>query len=316
MLPALLLCSACGLITPNITGASPEPAVSATPLPSPTPTPAPTPVPVLTIVSDEAHALFAIGVKAAQGEAVFDVQIETGGLSALDTLRFTGRHAVLVYLDTDEADVSPLYAAAARGLNLYVYNPGGVVLEAEIPQLTAEGDGAQDVLAAALSYPPHDTPVRLFGAFSMHDSPAQQAWNTALAAGRIFVKSVYYHDDTEKSFADWYAGKLDSYYPGMVDAVFTETAADALDALDTLTLYDRGDMEIFCCESSDALIARMLAAPELLPCIWGADDYAAGALCMAQAERLLAGEPAESGTLARVLITPELLDSYSFTNEP
>lgn len=145
------------------------------------------------------------------------------------------------------------------------------------------------IIDAAIAFPPHDTPVRMFGLFSSKEGAAYGTWSEYTSAGKIFSKGVYEAVTSEKDLDAWLTEKLASYYPGMIDCIFAETAADALTAAEVLEREGRDDMEIFCAEYSDGLYGKMQAAPELVCGIASVDAESALSAAMEMAEGLLSG---------------------------
>ena len=120
-------------------------------------------------------------------------------------------------------------------------------------------DDTQEIdmaLDAVLTYPPHDAPVRLFALFTSEDSAASVRYEELTAEGKIMQKRTWYAaeavgepedeepteepeesaqstespqiQDGDMSKAtllaqEWVAERLESYYAGMVDAIFAET---------------------------------------------------------------------------------------------
>lgn len=286
---ALLLCG-CGLLQP------PEPTPVPTPTPAPTPTPSPTPEPVIAVSAPETAERFLSG---AVSEAV-ERRTVPGGAAALASEDFDGRAAAVLYWTGDEGEAETVEALLARGVSVVAFAPA----DAEVPEgavcvCVARDAGAEAaVLDLAIAYPPHDTPVRLLGLFTSRESAACAAWQAAVDEGRVFVKGAYYGSEAEASAADWMAGRLEDYYEGMVDGVYAETAELAVAAAQALLAAGRSDMEVFCTGSSDALLDLMDLYPALVTAAYGVDEAEAGRLCIALAERLLAGETPEDASLA------------------
>ena len=159
---------------------------------------------------------------------------------------------------------------------------GNVNIRMDLPKVS-------DTIEAAIAFPPHDTPVRMFGLFSSMEGTAYSVWSEYTAAGKIFSKGVYEASTEEYDTDAWLTKKLSSYYPGMIDCIFAETAADALAAAEVLEREGRDDMEIFCAEYSDALYAKMLSAPEVVCGIASADAETALKAAMTTAEEILSG---------------------------
>lgn len=298
-----LLCLACPLSGCGMLNAvfpTPVPTPAPTPTPVPTPTPSPTPVPVIAVAAPETAERFLEHA----ASAAFAMQPFTDGAGALAAAQFAGQAAAIVYW-TGAEDAEAVQALLARGMPVVVFAPE----DAAVPEGAAcvravYGEAAERVLEAAIAYPPHDTPVRLFGMFTGRESAACMAWQAAVEQGRVFVKSTYYAGEAETDAAAWMAGRLEKYYEGMVDGIYAETAELAVAAAETMLAAGRTDMEIFCADSSDALLKLMQAHPKLVVAAFGVDEAEAGQRCMAMAEQLLFGKAPEDEALEAALLTP------------
>ena len=279
---------------------TPAPTPVPTPTPVPAPTPSPTPVPVVLVAAPETAKRFSeYAVPTA-----FAVQAFTDGAAALAEKSFAGQAAAVVYWMSAE-DADAVQALLTRGVPVVVFAPG----DAAVPEGAAcvrvvAGDAAQQALETAIAYPPHDTPVRLFGMFTDRESAACAAWQAAVEQGRVFVKSTYYAAGAETDAAAWMSGRLERYYEGMVDGIYAETAELAVAAAETMLAAGRSDMEIFCADSSDALLELMQAHPRLIAAAFGVDEAVAAQRCVAMAEQLLFGNKPEDETLEAELLTP------------
>lgn len=299
---ALLLCSAllsaCGLVAPA--GPTPEPTPSPTPTPVPTPTPSPTPAPVIAVAAPEAAVRF---VAAALSD-IYAVRLVTGGAAALSREAFDGQAAAVVYWTGEDGEAEAVRALLERNVAVVVFAPE----DAEVPEgavcvRAMHGDAADLVLDAAIAYPPHDMPVRLFGMFESKESAAYSSWQAAVAEGRVFVKSVYYASEANADAAEWMTGRLEKYYAGMADGILAETAEMAVAAAEAMLAANRTDMEIFCVDSNSDLLALMQTHPALVVAAFGADEAAAAAACMDLAAQLLGGERPADISLEAALIT-------------
>jgi len=162
---------------------------------------------------------------------------------------------------------------------------------------------ATEALEAAIAYPPHDTPVRLLGMFASKTSPAYAAWNAAIAAGRVMDKGVF--SDTDADADTWMAERLNKYFPGMIDGIYAETAADAVIAANALIAAGRDDMEVFCAGSNGTLLTLMGTNPRVVVFAYGADEAAAGKVCLELAMQCIAGETVGGATVPSEAITPD-----------
>lgn len=284
----LLLCG-CNLFQP------PEPTPTPAPTLVPTPTPSPTPAPAVVVAAPEtakqflAHAI----------PDTFRLRHVSGGAAALASQAFAGETAVVLYWTGAEGEAEAVETLLERGVGTVVFAPEG----AEVPQgavcvrAVRETVAEAAVLDLAIAYPPHDTPVRLFGLFESRESAACTAWQAAVAEGRVFVKGAYYASEAEESAEAWMAGRLERYFEGMVDGIYAETAELAVAAAQALLAAGRSDMEIFCTGSSDALLDLMEAHPALVAAAYGVDEAEAGRMCISLAEQMLEGKTPEGASL-------------------
>ena len=234
----------------------------ATPSPVPTPTPAPTPVPVVALYGAETDPAFARGVREAVDEAGFWFSAEGGEPSDVADLDYGGACCAVVRV-TDEAD--DLTALSDAGLPVLLYQAGSRALPPGFPGVAVErAETARALLDAALSYPPHDPPVRLFGVFESKEGDAYAAWTGGIQEGKILEKALFIAaDDPSDPCDDWMGRMLSAFYPGMVDGVYAETARLALSCASALIAAGRDDMEVFSCGVDGELRALMEARPDL-----------------------------------------------------
>ena len=157
-------------------------------------------------------------------------------------------------------------------------------------------------LNAALTYPPHDTPVRLILLFETAESPAYLAYRKLYEEGKIFPKEVFIASEEELSADAWLTEKLTGYVEGMVDAVFAENATLAVGICDVLSAQGRTDMEVFCPGVTADTIARMQSEPFVFAQAVGRNDALAGILSVRAVLQMLHGEQAVTQTFEPVLI--------------
>lgn len=255
-------------------------------------TPRPTPVPehprMIAVFGAEEVPAFLAGVEAAAKDSGIVIKPVSGGLTALSSYVSEGDAVALVYL-------SGMATLPKSSILMFVFAAEGQPLSSDLPQLRYDATGsAKLALENALNYPPHLAPVRLIGLFSSQASPACLLWSETKAAGTVFAKEEFFADTSEVALADWLADIFSRYYPGMLDAVYAETGALATAAADALAGLGRDDLEVFSA-GTDADAADKLSP--ILVCVVGINQADAGARCFAQAQKLLAGESAESGTL-------------------
>jgi len=87
----------------------------------------------------------------------------------------------------------------------------------------------------------------------------------------------------------WISEKLQAFYPGMVDAAFVETPAQALLLAEAMRAAQRDDFEIFTIGTDAALSAVMAENPRLLPTTVQIDEAAAAEACADALSALLSG---------------------------
>ncbi len=217
--------------------------------------------------------------------------------AAMEQLSDMSVDAVVLYVDgpLSGTDDAALDALLVRGVPVLAYNRAGVALPDGVTVIAFETNApatAKEALEAAIVYPPHDTPVRLFGLFESEESEAAQVWNEAVSAGRVLSKGVYSADKAAKegSVTEWLGKKLERYYPGMVDAAFAETPALAAEAAALMEQLGRDDFEIFTVGSSVELSALAAKLPRILPASSDIDAEKAAAAVDTLLTALLAGE--------------------------
>ena len=260
---------------------------AATPAPTPVPTPAPRPRAVAVFGAEDAPAFLA-GVEGAAKGSGITIRAIGGGLSALGSYQSEEDAIALVYL-------SGTAALPKSSIPVFVFAAEGQPVASDLPQLRYDGTGSFKLaLENALSYPPHLAPVRLIGLFSSQTSPAYALWSEAKAAGKVFAREEFFADTSEVALAEWLADAFSRYYPGMLDAVYAETGALATAAADALAGLGRDDLEVFSA-GTDFSAADKLSP--ILICAVGMNQSDAGARCFTEAQKLLSGEPAQSGTL-------------------
>lgn len=244
-----------------------------------TPTPEaeddPVPPPVLAVVTDaEDDTYFLSGVDAVLAEAdYFDVKKQT-----LD--EFTGDevNVVVAYLTKEDTDVSKLEAAGENGKLVAVYDAAGVNYVSNAVNFSYNSYGAQQkLLDAALNYPLHDTPVRMFGMFTDPASEAAALWAQYYDEGKIFPKATYMENESEQDAQTWLTEKLEKFYPGMLDCIYVENEALAMAAAEVMETLGRDDAEIFVCNGSEAVLKKMQENHYLFGMTVGSNPCYAGA---------------------------------------
>ena len=201
-----------------------------------------------------------------------------------------GIDAAVVYV-ASEADAQAAAAAQEKQIPVVAYNPMGFALPdtvAEVRFAVSMPETAKDAMETAIAYPPHDTPVRMFGVFETMNGEAALVWNTFVSEGKVLDKGTFCEADGGTLFA-WFAGKLEDFFPGMVDAAFVETPAQATELAKAMLAADRDDFEIFTVGTDAALSQLIAEQPRLLPATVQIDEEAAAAACAELLTRVLAG---------------------------
>ena len=260
----------------------------------------PTPSPEIVVFGAEASRSFREGLTSAASQGTISVSFVPGGIEALASYQPQGAVCAVVYWD------NPAITIPSVGFPLFVYAAHGQTGAGSNPLLVYDASGAaESALELAISYPPHETPVRLIGLFVSETSPGYTVWKEAATKGRVFSKAEFFLDDFEMQTASkWFAERLDEFYPGMIDGVYAESGELAIAAVHQLRGRVRDDMEVFSV-SSDA--DADLSLSSLMPVVVGADLYKAGGLCYESALELLQGRTVESSVLSpsTLVYTPE-----------
>ncbi len=301
MATAAILCivmAGCSAETAANGGASAEPV--ATPAPTPTPKVGieavfDKPAITLAVVSNADDAASSLFFDAAVREAEsMGVTVTTNaagsGFDAAVAEAAGSADAVVAFLPETAAGTSAL---AGLGKPAAVFETQNGNMPREISHLYYEAEGELDMaFEAALTYPPHDTPVRLILMFESAESPAYAAYQALYDEGKIFPKEVYIASETETGAGEWLTDVLNGYVEGMLDGVFAEDTALATGAYDALAALGRADMEVFCPGVTPDVVARMQQDPEVFAQAVGRNDALAGTLSVRAALQMLkGGEP-------------------------
>ncbi|MDO4565280.1 MAG: hypothetical protein Q4C04_06670 [Clostridia bacterium] len=232
----LTLCG-CGLFSGET--ASPAPTAEQTEVspstPTPVPTLAPTPTPEPKVYVSVENEQFASELS------------ERGLSNTTPDLSYEGRK--IVVLQGEGLIQARLEYMLAAGAEVIVCGGESAVSEGVTLIPYEPSTTAQELIDACLSYPPHDTPVRLLGMFETEDSELKTLWNERVDEGKILVKGVYYATDEEQTAEEWLADMLDQYVEGMLDAILCETEEQAIAAASALVEAQRKDLlEVFALE--------------------------------------------------------------------
>ena len=187
MLLAALL-AGCGVLPVSAT-AAPAGTPGSTPVSfAVAPDPAePTPKPEIVVFGAEASRSFQEGLADAAAQGTIAVSFVPGGMEALASYQPQGAVCAVVYWN-EPGDALPVV-----GFPVFAYAAHGQTAAENIPLLVYDPSGtAESVLEEAISYPPHETPVRLIGLFASETSPGYTVWKEAAAKGRVFSKAEFF----------------------------------------------------------------------------------------------------------------------------
>jgi hypothetical protein len=258
---------------------------SASPAPSAA---AKTPGVIAVFGAEDADAFVSSLTDAAEASGV-TIELVEGGLSALKSYSPVGDTVGIVYLSGKEQSLPQV------GFPVYAFAVNGQSVASGMPYLGYDGSGAAKLaLDSAISYPPHLAPVRMIGLFQSQSSPVYTLWSEEKTAAQVFAKDEYFADATEAPLADWLKDAFSRYYPGMLDAVYAENGELAIAAADALASLDRDDIEVFSAGSDSEVLGKL---SPILVCAAGANLEKTGAMCFAEALKLLSGEPAQNNVL-------------------
>ncbi len=250
----------------------------------PEPTPAPTPIP--TPKRPHVDIYISSGGDEAQANRFVELIADDAFARGMTSRTLQEGDAL-----TDECDAVVVYAAAfdyadfadiiAADVPVAVYSEEEPALasptSASPTSATADAEAVDErfsllyydmsasidaLYESALTYPPHDTPVRLAGMFESEESPLAVRFEELYEEGKVLPKARFFANGEETPM-EWLPGFLGDFVEGTVDGIVVETAELALEAFRALTLEGRSDMEIFCLESTKETTAAMFAAPDI-----------------------------------------------------
>lgn len=255
---------------------------------SPAPSAAPKTPGVIAVFGAEHADAFLTALQDAAKDTGVTVESVKGGTQALVAYQPEGGTVGIVFLSGKEQKLPqvgfPVYAFAANGQSV-----------SGVPYLGYDGSGAAELaLEEAIAYPPHLTPVRMIGLFTSQTSAVYTLWSAQKTAAKVFAKEEFFADASETALADWLNEAFARYYPGMLDAVYAETGELAIAAADILASLGRDDIEVFSAGSDTDVLNKL---SPILACAVGANLENAGAMCFAEAIKLLTGEAAQSNIL-------------------
>ncbi|MGE5493735.1 MAG: hypothetical protein ACM3S4_00285 [Burkholderiales bacterium] len=240
--------------------------------------------------------LFAEGAKA-EAESM-GITLKTSESEVLgDAVSGPESDGIIAYMPRQE-DYAAIESAAADKPAVVYGTEKAAVGESVSQVYYLPGNETDMAMEAALTYPPHDTPVRLILMFESAGSASYAAYQKLTDEGKIFPKEVYIASDEGAAPDGWLTDKLQGYVEGMLDGVYAENARLALGALDALEALGRTDMEVFCPGVTPEAIKRMAKNPEVFAQAVGANEYLAGALSVRAALKAIKGE---GGTVTELL---------------
>lgn len=260
--------------------------------PAPTPVPTPVPMQVLCIAdmleADAPEYFEAIRVHTAKLHWEVTFAEDIGGF---DKIVGKGGYDGIIALRTQAENLLGVFGVMAKSgipvtiADLHLSAPP----EGTSYAFYEQGELLSMVLETALAYPPHDTPVRMFGLFSGQESEAALAYAEAISQGRIMDRASYYANE-EQTRAAFLEKQLDRWPEGMADAIFAEDIAAAMEALQVLRAHGREDMEVFAIPNRNVQEQRALYHKYVFPAAFGPDLAEQAKLQVEELTRLLDGE--------------------------
>lgn len=276
------------------------------PAPAPTPSPAPsatvTPTKVLFAADCSAAEAADFFFGAAHSPAASGWLISThSGQEGFDEAVLSDQYNGIIVLCTkQDTSLDSLSAAIQAGAkvaiaDMYKRNPPEGASYSWFDSAAA----ASETLETAITYPPHDTPVRLIALLEKEGSPADEVFRAGAKRGRIFAKAVHY-ETAKQSARDFFAAQLDRYVEGTIDAVYAETQELARMALDALLARGRTDMEVFCVPAGALSAQSSLYQKWTYPVLMGADLFVQGESRASAITSMMAGDEPRNEAFAPV----------------
>ena len=247
-------------------------------------TPAPTEEPVTPVI-----AVFA-GNRGFEEVSALLHQVR--GAEIADGTEGIPEHTAAAFFYLDSQDAAPeIGNLTDQGIPVIVYNRIGFECPddaVKIGYATVYGSDPESVMDEAIAFPPHDTPVRMFGVFPDEESDAFKLFQDMISEGKVLRKGVYV-GPTDSSYTNWIERKLDSFLEGMVDCAYVETAEEAAVLANALIARNRDDFEIFTIESGEELAPLAEAYPRIFPHFMTFDDMRAMEEAAGAINSILAG---------------------------
>ena len=275
----LLPLCACSQMPPFEAGESP--AQKATPVPHIVPilTPAPVPQPSVLFLTDcvrEEIAPYVETLLQALQSRPWRVTQQYATEGFPEELHLNAYDGILALRAKEETSLAAIGRAAKAGVPVSIVDlfPQGDPPEGASYFWYEAEDAEEAALDTALSYPPHDTPVRLIGLFEEKGSPAYDALHRAEKEGKVLLKARFYAGKKPQRAKAFMEEELSDYGEGTVDAVYAENMTLALAALVALTEYGRTDMEVFAVPDGIIYAQSRFLKQYVFPVALGADPAA------------------------------------------
>lgn len=241
--------------------------------------------------SEEDSSLFFEGAQAEAKNLGVTLNTSAAGDGFDSAFSSTAADAVIACLVKEQPSYAALDTAAGKGLPVTVFEMKNGSVSSSVSHIYyAPESETQTAFDAALTYPPHDTPVRLILMFKSKETESYKLYLKLYSQGKIFPKEVYIESQSKSKAGEWLNAKLKKYIAGMLDGVYAEDTGLAVNALDTLEALKRTDMEVFCPGLTSETVDRMEKNPDVFAQSAGANMYLAGVLSVRAALKQLKGE--------------------------
>lgn len=305
------------------------PNAEATALPQPTSTPTPTPkegldavfgkeeitIALISNTDDTSSELFFLGAqKEAQSLGVTLKTIAAAERFNAEISEMAKRDtdAIIAYAAEPQTNYVSLVAVTDQSIPVCIFETKRTEVPDNVSHIYYNPDDAINMaFNAALTFPPHDTPVRLILMFESRETEAYAAFEKLYAEGKIFPKEIYIATEDESGAPnEWLTKTLDNYIEGMLDGIFAENAELGIGAVDTLEALERTDMEVFCTGLTSNVVTRMNSNPDVFAQAVGPNTVLAGILSV----RLSLAE-LNSGDIISLELTPSLVSAADLNGD-
>ena len=255
---------------------------------------------------EDGSLLFLKGIEheASQCGLMYDVVYTDDIRGAADS---SGADAVIILKRTPE-DI-PAISDGSRVT--VIAGPGGGDGGADVCLSADVSGAAEELLDYVLVYPNHDTPVRMLGMFTSRMSSLYEPYSVFADEGKVFSKSEYAADEDTEDEPSFIESTLKDWYPGMIDALITDSGSMAADVLKALNESGRDDFEIFLTGITPEALAYMHEQGNLMAALSGINEAEMGRMAFISAVKLLAGEE----TVKDLKATPVLLKAEDMDGE-